>query len=80
MCEQTVKQVLPQLLTNKEQLEELIKTGNDQITKKGEEILKYKDEHNIKIAGQTTTEAGGASGSDEKSSEASNRNVLVVNN
>lgn len=78
LVEQTVKQVLPQLSTAKDKLDHLIETGKEQITKKGEEILKYKEEHNIKVQGQASTESA-----EEKpgtSSEASNRNVLVVNN
>lgn len=82
LCEQTVKQVLPQLTTNRDKLEELIETGKDQITKKGEEILKYKEEHNIRIAGQAGSEGGGPAGAgeDKPNDTGSNRNILVVNN
>lgn len=74
LVEQQVKQVLPQLVTAKEKLESLIETGKEQITKKGEEILKYKEEHNIRIQGQAD------SGAEETAKPAAegNRNVLVV--
>lgn len=79
LVEQTVKEVLPQLETNKEKLDELIERGKDQITKKGEDIVKYKEKYNVRIQGQPE-----AASTEEKSepaaSGASNRNVLVVNN
>lgn len=82
LCDQTVEVVLPQLVANKEQLEKLIETGKDQITKKGLEINQFKDEYNIKIRGQDAT--GPAAGSDkentdDKSAPSANRNVLVGN-
>lgn len=86
LCDQTVEVVLPQLVANKEQLEKLIETGKDQITKKGLEINQFKDEYNIKIRGQDGAAGPGAgAGSDkenvdDKSSAAApsaNRNVLV---
>uniref|UniRef100_A0A336MZS1 CSON007267 protein n=1 Tax=Culicoides sonorensis TaxID=179676 RepID=A0A336MZS1_CULSO len=78
LVELTVEKVLPQLEGNKDKLEELIEKGKEQITKKGEEILKYKEEHNIRIQGQPETAS-----SEEKAEPApgaTNRNVLVVNN
>lgn len=49
MTEQTVKETLPNLVQNKDQLEKLIDNGKDQLTKKGLEINKFKEEHNIKV-------------------------------
>lgn len=78
LCEQTVQVVLPNLITNKDQLEKLIEIGKDQIAQKGQEINKFKDENNIKIKGQEPTTVETA---EEKAPEPStNRNVLVVNN
>lgn len=81
LCEQTVEVVLPQLVQNKEQLEKLIETGKDQITKKGLEINQFKDEYNIKIRGQDTAPAASSEkeNADDKSSASGNRNVLVGN-
>ena len=67
--------MLPQLNTNKDQLEKLIENGKDQLGKKGIEINLFKETHNIRIKG-----------SDDKDSvkeavkESSNKsqNVLVV--
>lgn len=78
LVEQTVKEVLPKLESNKDKLEELIEKGKDQITKKGEEIVKYKETHNIRIQGQPETAS--TEEKTEPTAGASNRNVLVVNN
>lgn len=54
LCAKTVKDVLPQLTENKNKLETLVKLANDQITKKGQEINKFRETHNLKIRGQET--------------------------
>lgn len=81
LCDQTVEIVLPQLVQNKEQLEKLIETGKEQITKKGLEINQYKDEHNIKIRGQDTAPAANSEkeNADDKPGASGTRNVLVGN-
>lgn len=50
LTEQTVKETLPNLVQNKDQLEKLIENGKEQLTKKGLEINKFKEEHNIKVS------------------------------
>lgn len=81
LCEQTVEVVLPQLVSNKEQLEKLIENGKEQITKKGMELNQYKDEHNIKIRGQDTASAPASEKEnvEDKPAASGNRNVLVGN-
>lgn len=49
LTEQTVKETLPNLVQNKDQLEKLIENGKEQLSKKGLEINKFKEEHNIKV-------------------------------
>lgn len=49
LTEQTVKETLPNLVQNKDQLEKLIENGKEQLTRKGLEINKFKEEHNIKV-------------------------------
>lgn len=75
LCARTVKEVLPQLSNNKEHLEKLITIGTEQLTNKGIEINKFKDEHNIKIKGQETIidKPDQSTGGDD-----SKRNVLVA--
>lgn len=82
LIEQTVKEVVPQLNGAITKLESLIATGKEQISKKGEEIVKFKEEHNIKIQGQAdaSTEKPSNASEPASSAAAANRNVLVVNN
>lgn len=51
LCERTVKDVLPILRTNEEQLVKVIESLNQQLVAKGVEINTYKEEHNVKIKG-----------------------------
>lgn len=44
-----MKETLPNLIQNRDQLEKLIENGKEQLTKKGIEINKFKEEHNIKV-------------------------------
>lgn len=75
LCERTVKEVLPQLIENKDFIEKTITLVTDDLTKKGLQINKFKDEHNIRIRGEQL--AGDGQKSEDKKSE--NRNVLVSN-
>lgn len=78
LCERTVKDVLPQLNDAKEQLEKLIASRNEQLTKKGIEINKFREQHNIKIKGQDTPISTGAEA--EEAANAENRNHVLVAN
>ncbi|XP_065359454.1 probable prefoldin subunit 2 [Calliphora vicina] len=77
LCERTVKEVLPQLVENKDFIEKTITLVTDDLTKKGVQINKFKEEHNIRIRGEQLAGDGQKSQTDEKKSE--NRNVLVSN-
>lgn len=57
LAEQTVKDTLPTLIQNRDQLEKLIEKGKEQLTKKGTEINKFKEEHNIKISSESEAPA-----------------------
>ncbi len=52
LVERTVKDVLPALLNNKIQIQTLLKTLEAQLRSKGEELVKFKEEHNIKLKGE----------------------------
>lgn len=52
LCARTVKDVLPSLTENRDQLEKYITLIKEQITNKGVEINKFREENNIKIRGQ----------------------------
>ncbi|XP_051167715.1 prefoldin subunit 2 [Leptopilina boulardi] len=73
LCERTVQEVMPALVSNKEQLTKVIETLNEQLTKKGVEINEYKEKHNIRIRGQDEIPQ-----QDDDSKE-SKRNAIVVN-
>ncbi|XP_053971352.1 prefoldin subunit 2-like [Hylaeus anthracinus] len=73
LCERTVEDVMPALVTNKEQLIKVIDALNDQLTKKGVEINEFKEKHNIRIRGQQDVQRQG-----EDSKEAK-RSAVVVN-
>lgn len=76
LAEQTVKDTLPTLIQNRDQLEKLIEKGKEQLTKKGTEINKFKEEHNIKISNESEAPADDS----KKGSEmvaAGKGNVLV---
>ncbi|XP_016955744.1 probable prefoldin subunit 2 [Drosophila biarmipes] len=77
LCERTVKEVLPQLVENKDFIAKTIVMVTDDLSKKGSELNKFKEEHNIKIRGEHLG-ADGAKGADAES-KAENRNVLVSN-
>ncbi|KZC07596.1 PREDICTED: probable prefoldin subunit 2 [Dufourea novaeangliae] len=72
LCELTVEDVMPALVTNKEQLIKVIDAMNDQLTKKGVEINEFKEKHNIRIRGQDVQQEG----EDPKETK---RSAVVVN-
>ncbi|KAG8222759.1 hypothetical protein J437_LFUL007840 [Ladona fulva] len=59
LVERTVKEVLPALKNNKEQLMKVVETLNEQLTKKGQEINEYKEKHNLRLRGQGEDAGGG---------------------
>lgn len=77
LCERTVKEVLPQLVENKDFIAKTIQMVTNDLSKKGSELNKFKEEHNIKIRGEHLV-AEGAKG-DDAEDKAENRNVLVFN-
>lgn len=72
LCERTVKDVLPQLIENKDFIENTIKKVNEDLTKKGFEINKFKKENNIQIRGEQISEQ-----KNPQDNKSMNRNVLV---
>lgn len=75
LCEQTVKETLPNLTHNKEQLEKLIESGKEQLTKKGIEINKFREEHNIRVREESSEPPAKNDSKNEESGGKSN--VLV---
>lgn len=75
MAEQTVKETLPNLIQNRDQLEKLIENGKEQLTKKGIEINKFKEEHNIKV--KSEEEASESAKGRDAAASSGKSNVLV---
>ena len=76
LCELTVQDVMPALVTNKEQLIKVIDALNDQLAKKGVIINEFKEKHNIRIRGQQDVQR--PAGEDKEDKEAK-RSAVVVN-
>lgn len=75
LCERTVEDVMPALVTNKEQLLKVIDALNDQVTKKGIEINEYKEKHNIRIRGQDDLQQQ----EEDNNNKETKRKAIVVN-
>ncbi|XP_003700898.2 prefoldin 2 [Megachile rotundata] len=74
LCERTVEDVMPTLVTNKERLTIVIDVLNDQLMKTGIKINEFKEKHNIKIRGQQDIQRQG----EEKDSTEVKRSAVVV--
>ncbi|KAI4808229.1 hypothetical protein KUCAC02_000294 [Chaenocephalus aceratus] len=64
-----VKEVLPALESNKEQISKLIESINKQMQTKGRDLTEYRERYNIRLVGEGEAEAQGqsaASSSDNK--------------
>ena len=55
LVERTVKDVLPTLVNNKVQITGLLEKLEAQMKLKGEELVRFKEEHNIKVRGERDT-------------------------
>ncbi|XP_008284596.1 prefoldin subunit 2 [Stegastes partitus] len=61
LVERTVKEVLPALETNKEQISKIIESINTQMQTKGRELTEYRERYNIRLVGEGESEAQGQS-------------------
>lgn len=68
--------MLPELTQNKDQLENMVTRGTEQLTKKGQEINKFIEVHNIRIKGQPIEKSEPAV---ETESEAGRKQLLITN-
>ncbi|XP_063243133.1 prefoldin subunit 2 [Bacillus rossius redtenbacheri] len=80
LCERTVKDVLPNLISNSEQLAKYVDTLTEQLKKKGLELNEYKEKFNIRIRGHDELPTSSESSKEETNQKARTGNVLVVNN
>ncbi|XP_055993742.1 prefoldin subunit 2 [Sorex fumeus] len=52
LVERTVKEVLPALESNKEQIQKIIETLTQQLQAKGKELNEFREKHNIRLLGE----------------------------
>ncbi|CAL1591332.1 unnamed protein product [Knipowitschia caucasica] len=57
LVERTVKEVLPALESNKEQISKIIETINTQMQTKGRELTEYREKYNIRLVGEGEAES-----------------------
>lgn len=77
LVERTVKEVLPALQTNHDQLGNLVKSLSIQLENKGKELNAYREKYNIRVKGE---EENANPGSENKSKSSSTAGVLVEGN
>nr|CAG4650664.1 EOG090X0L97 [Sida crystallina] len=75
LVERTVKEVLPALNTNKEQMTKVVEALNNQVMAKGQEINDYKEKNNIRIRNRDEIQTA----PENESKKASSQGVLVDN-
>jgi len=75
LVERTVKEVLPALITHRDQMVKLIEVLNKQVMAKGQEINDYKEKNNIRIRNRDDVSTSTQDNAEEK--KAANQGVLV---
>ncbi|KAM4714136.1 prefoldin subunit 2 [Anableps anableps] len=69
LVERTVKEVLPALENNKEQISKIIETINTQMQAKGRELTEYRERYNIRLVGEGEGDGQGQSAAPSSNSE-----------
>ncbi|KAM9836743.1 prefoldin subunit 2 isoform 1-T1 [Aulostomus maculatus] len=69
LVERTVKEVLPALESNKEQISKIIESLNTQMQAKGRELTEYRERYNIRLVGEGEGEGQGQSAASSGDSE-----------
>ncbi|XP_016065905.1 PREDICTED: prefoldin subunit 2 [Miniopterus natalensis] len=75
LVERTVKEVLPALENNKEQIQKIIETLTQQLQAKGKELNEFREKHNIRLVGEDERPA--KESSEGAGAKASSAGVLV---
>ncbi|XP_074518046.1 prefoldin subunit 2 [Halichoeres trimaculatus] len=71
LVERTVKEVLPALESNKEQITKIVESINTQMQSKGRELTEYRERYNIRLVGEGEAEAQGQTAASSRDSEGS---------
>ncbi|XP_074479408.1 prefoldin subunit 2 [Sebastes fasciatus] len=69
LVERTVKEVLPALETNKDQISKIMESINTQMQTKGRELTEYRERYNIRLVGEGEGEGQGQSAASSRDSE-----------
>jgi len=77
LSERTVNEVLPALKQNKQQIQDVIEKLKGQLAERGQELNKFREEHNIQIRGEKAPDSAKAAPTEGSSS--SGGGVLVSN-
>ncbi|CAJ0948630.1 unnamed protein product [Ranitomeya imitator] len=77
LVERTVKEVLPALQNNKDQINKIIETLSSQLQTKGRELNEYREKHNIRLMGEDNQKQPPKENGDGPGSKPSSAGVLV---
>ncbi|KAM7315280.1 prefoldin subunit 2 [Ixodes scapularis] len=75
LVERTVKDILPAVMQNKDNIAKSVDALNDRIVKKGQEVNEYREKHNIQI--RVSSNAASKPQSSDKSAAQPATGVLV---
>ncbi|KAJ1080825.1 hypothetical protein NDU88_001014 [Pleurodeles waltl] len=78
LVERTVKEVLPALESNKDQINKIIESLNVQLQTKGKELNEFREKHNIRVMGEDERkQPAKESGNGSSGSKTTSAGVLV---
>ncbi|KAM4690855.1 prefoldin subunit 2 [Rhinophrynus dorsalis] len=77
LVERTVKEVLPALENNKEQINKIIDSLSTQLQAKGKELNEFREKHNIRLMGEDDTKHPPKDNGDGSGAKPSSAGVLV---
>ncbi|KAM9264540.1 death effector domain-containing protein [Morus bassanus] len=77
LVERTVKEVLPALENNKEQISKIIETLNQQLQAKGRELNEFREKHNIRLVGEDDPKQPPKEGAEGAGAKGGSAGVLV---
>nr|XP_006113984.2 prefoldin subunit 2 [Pelodiscus sinensis] len=77
LVERTVKEVLPALESNKEQINKIIENLTQQLQTKGQELNEFREKHNIRLMGEDDQKQPPKESSDRAGAKTSSAGVLV---
>lgn len=78
LVERTVKEVLPALENNKEQISKLVVSLNTQMQTKGRELTEYRERYNIRLVGEDDKQGKGNAAQAKESEEGGSKSGAGV--